>query len=58
MRSKFAESGKFAWMDSLPPKIKKKLDELSKELTETHTSEQRRAAIVIEIEQLLAPYRK
>ena len=58
MRTDLSESGQFAWMNSLPSETKKELDELSKEMTNSKTSYQRRDVLANEIGNLVAPYRK
>jgi hypothetical protein len=57
LQSEYSQSGEFDWMKSLPSDVKKKYDKLSKELAAKDTTDKRRAALLVEIERLLAPYR-
>lgn len=57
LRKTFAESKQFAWLDTMSLEDRKRYDELSKELASAKTTDERRAAVVAEIERLVAPYR-
>ncbi|HYU72275.1 MAG TPA: hypothetical protein VEL31_06315 [Ktedonobacteraceae bacterium] len=46
----------FAWLEQLPPDVKKRYDELSKQLLASNLSSEQRAAIAKQIEQLVDPY--
>jgi uncharacterized protein (DUF697 family) len=49
-------SGKYAWLDDLPPHIKVQYDYLTKKLSDRNLSNEERQATLKEIEELIAPY--
>lgn len=57
LRSEHAQTERFAWMDDVPTDVKKTVEKLSKEVSAPDIGEERRAALLAEIERLLAPYR-
>ncbi|MEU0947235.1 hypothetical protein ABZ379_31610 [Streptomyces canus] len=57
-RDEMKKSGRVDWIDRLPKEVKKKIEALSKEMGAPETSDERRIAILKEMEELTDPYRE